>query len=496
MKTIPATSRPTEHEAASDHAGLQVEDLSARVLKGRGWTALRLFIDLTLLLLAVAAAETGADAAELDDDGRMLTWFLPPLVLGLFALNGLYRGEFRVRLVDGLGKVVGATSLAAIALIAVDAYLEPGNRPALMIARAWLYATVYLIGGRLLLTWAQNRARSNLLVGKPTLVVGAGQIGAQVERRLSEQPELGFRVVGYVDADPPPEEMVPSREAPVVGGPDDLPELLDRTGAQHVVLAFTSSPDSVLLPLIGQCEDRGVEVSLVPRLFESINVRVDVEHIGGLPLLGLHSVNPKGWQFDVKHGLDRSIAAALLLILAPLMVAITLAVRLTSSGPILFRQRRVGRDGRAFDMLKFRSMRVVGSATTQRDDLAEVLENEAPGGVEGDDRRTAVGKLIRRTSLDELPQLVNVLKGDMSLVGPRPERPEFAELFGRNVRRYQDRHRVKSGITGWAQVNGLRGRTSLADRVEWDNYYIENWSLTLDLKILVMTLAAPFYEAE
>jgi lipopolysaccharide/colanic/teichoic acid biosynthesis glycosyltransferase len=159
---------------------------------------------------------------------------------------------------------------------------------------------------------------------------------------------------------------------------------------------------------------------------------------------------------------------------------------------VFFRQRRVGRDGRVFDLRKFRSM-----AAPRGDDPGfRPSLGSAPGGVEGDDRRTRLGRLLRRTSLDELPQLINVVRGEMSLVGPRPERPEFVELFQSDIRRYGDRHRVKSGITGWAQVHGLRGQTSLADRVEWDNYYIEHWSLGLDLRILVLTVLAVLRPAE
>jgi lipopolysaccharide/colanic/teichoic acid biosynthesis glycosyltransferase len=190
--------------------------------------------------------------------------------------------------------------------------------------------------------------------------------------------------------------------------------------------------------------------------------------------------------------LDRVAAALALIAVAPLLLAITLAVKLGSPGPVLFRQRRIGRDGREFEMLKFRSMRV-GGPDLSVDDLRPGV---APGGVEGEDRRTRVGSYLRRTSLDELPQLINVLRGEMSLVGPRPERPEFVLAFEREVGGYADRLRVKSGLTGWAQVHGLRGQTSLADRVEWDNWYIENWSPGLDLKILLMTIAAFFKRAE
>ena len=177
------------------------------------------------------------------------------------------------------------------------------------------------------------------------------------------------------------------------------------------------------------------------------------------------------------------------MLLSPVILCATLAVRLSSPGPALFRQRRVGRDGRAFDLYKLRSMRLEPIPRTTRDGDDTAIDHllggdTAPGGVEGEDRRTLVGRVLRRTSIDELPQLLNVLRGEMSIIGPRPERPEFVELFSDEITRYGDRHRVKSGITGWAQVHGLRGQTSLAERVEWDNYYIAHWSLGLDVKIL------------
>jgi exopolysaccharide biosynthesis polyprenyl glycosylphosphotransferase len=294
--------------------------------------------------------------------------------------------------------------------------------------------------------------------------------------------------------------MVPDRRAPVLGGAEDLARVARETGAQHVVLGFSAAPDRMLIPLVRECEVLGLQVSIVPRLFESVNVRVALSHLGGLPLFGLHTIDPKGWQFTVKHVLDRVSAGLLLVLLAPLILALSIAVRLSSPGPILFSQRRIGRDGRNFEILKFRSMREdaprVETPAPTLVAVAPDTTDTGPGGVEGEDRRTRVGRFMRRTSLDELPQLLNVLRGEMSLVGPRPERPEFVDLFGSRIHRYQDRHRVKSGITGWAQVCGLRGKTSLRDRVEWDNYYIENWSLALDFRILLMTVASVLQRAE
>lgn len=478
--------QPTELREAPP-AAFRVR-LARLLLQGHGWTATRLALDVAFLTLAVEAARYGAPDG-LGSDGQALVWLFPPLTLALFALSRMYRGEIQVRAIDGLGTVVAITSLVAVLLIAISAFTSPNADPAPLLARAWAFATLYVAGARLMLAWGQRRARVSGLIGKLTLIIGAGRIGAQVERRLREQPELGLRPLGYLDANPPPPEMAPGRLAPILGHPSDLARVVDETGAKHVVLGFTSSPDSLLMPLVRECEARRLEVSLVPRLFESVNIRVNLEHIGGLPLFGLRAVDPKGWQFAVKHGFDRVVAALALLLLSPLLLGLAAAVRITSPGPIFFRQRRIGRDGRHFSMLKFRSMRI-DPATDHGSALPADGADVAPGGVEGADRRTAVGTFIRSTSLDELPQLLNVVSGQMSLVGPRPERPEFVELFGQSVNRYDDRHRVKSGITGWAQVNGLRGKTSISDRIEWDNYYISNWSLALDFRILVMTVAA------
>jgi lipopolysaccharide/colanic/teichoic acid biosynthesis glycosyltransferase len=206
----------------------------------------------------------------------------------------------------------------------------------------------------------------------------------------------------------------------------------------------------------------------------------------------LYHVDPKGWHFALKHAFDRVAAGVGLLLISPVFIVLALLVTFSSPGPIFFGQERIGRDGKVFSCLKFRSMRPVDPADADFKPTA----GTAPGGVEGVDRRTRIGKIMRKTSLDELPQLINVLRGDMSMVGPRPERPSFVELFEMQVRRYGDRHRVKAGITGWSQVHGLRGQTSIADRAEYDNYYIENWSLILDFRILILTFLAVLRSAE
>jgi exopolysaccharide biosynthesis polyprenyl glycosylphosphotransferase len=458
------------------------------IFSNRGWLWGRLATDAVLLVLAVVAARVGAPSGVVHQADTAV-WLLAPIVMALLAARGLYSGAMESRTIDTAGQILSVTSLAAIVLIAAGTLFAPDAELAPMLARVWLFATVYLVGGRVLLHAILNRARTTGLVALPTLIVGAGEVGAQMERRLREQPELGLRIVGYVDGDPPPAEKVPERIAPVLGPPSELVRIANEVGARHVILAFSSEPDRGLVPLVRQCEANGIEVTLIPRMFENLTKRLRFEQIGTLPLVGLRSVDPQGWQFAIKHVVDRVLAATALVLLAPLLAVTALAIRLDSPGPILFRQRRIGRDGRAFDMLKFRSMEMPEGPSTG---TSAPTPGVAPGGVEGEDRRTRLGRFLRRHSIDELPQLVNVLRGDMSLVGPRPERPDYAAMFAETLPRYDDRHRVKSGITGWAQVNGLRGQTSLSDRIDWDNYYIQNWSLGLDAKILLLTLAAVF----
>ncbi len=467
--------------------------VARRLLDGPGWVASRLVTDTVLLYAAVLAGHLLATS-----DGSRLSLLLPPLAVGLLAVRGGYRASLGARMLNRVGQIIASTALAAMALLAVGALTDPGAESFLI--AVWALGTAFVAIGRVILGVAHWLALRNRWIGQPTLIVGAGRIGSKIERRLRAQRELGLVPVGYLDADPAPSGVVSSRRAPVLGAPEDLSPVADVTGARHVILAFSSSPDAVLAPLVRECQRRGIEVSLVPRLFDRVNGKVELERLGGLPLYGLRSTDTLGWPFTVKHVLGRAIAALVLIVLAPVIAATAFAVKVTSPGPVLFRQRRVGRDGHEFDLVKFRSMQVAREEGSRqpgdRPPLREAGDDLAPGGVEGNKQLTPIGGFIRSTSLDELPQLWNVVRGDMTLVGPRPERPEFVALFGRSIDRYEERHRVKSGITGWAQVHGLRGQTSLADRVEWDNYYIENWSLWLDMKILLMTLGIPFRRAE
>ncbi len=457
----------------------------ARLLDVRVWSQVRLLLDAVMLCLAATAAFYAAPISDGGGAGWLAAVF-PALTLAILRARQDPDERLDTSVLDTATHVLGATSLSAMLMVAAGSIVG-GEHPVGLALRCWLFAAVYLTVARVVLASVRTQALRNQALATPTLILGAGLIGEQLVNRLTSDRSYGLRPVGFLDSDPMPTSGYSSAATvPVLGGPEHLAEAIRLTGARRVILAFSAEPDHVLVDKVRECEALGVEVSLVPRLFEAINDRAILDHVGGLPLISLRPTNPRGWQFAIKHSLDRTFAAVALIALAPLMGAIALAVRLSSPGPVLFRQRRVGRDGRVFDVLKFRTMRDAGPGREAEFVLAEGC---APGGIEGEDRRTALGTWLRKSSLDEVPQLINVLRGEMSLVGPRPERPQYVALFGEEVKRYDDRHRVRSGITGWAQVNGLRGQTSIADRVEWDNYYIRNWSLRLDLKIMMLTVA-------
>jgi exopolysaccharide biosynthesis polyprenyl glycosylphosphotransferase len=232
-----------------------------------------------------------------------------------------------------------------------------------------------------------------------------------------------------------------------------------------------------LVALVGACQREGVSIRVFPDVFQLLAGEVQIGDLDGMPLLSMRDVALRGWRLTLKRGLDLIVAAFVLVLLSPLMAVLAVLVMLDSTGPAFFVQERVGLDGRPFPMLKFRSMRSDAEA-----------ESGAVWAVRDDPRVTRLGSLMRRTSLDELPQFINVLLGHMSIVGPRPERPEFVAQFRREVPRYMERHQERAGITGWAQVNGLRGDTSIGERTKYDLYYVENWSLLLDLKIIAKTL--------
>jgi exopolysaccharide biosynthesis polyprenyl glycosylphosphotransferase len=463
------------------------------------WQVPLLPLDVVTITAGVTLAELGAGGANVPPTRLAALIGFPALTLAVLAFRGTYRRRpARSSILDDLRAVLTSSALAAMVTLCVRAFFTTEPAIAQQGARLWAFAAAFVAAGRVTHHWNERSARRSGEAMKPTLIIGAGRVGRLAAERLLAMPQLGLKPVGFLDKDP----LVPAHEngavLPVLGASWDLEEVVREHGVEQVIITFSKAPNHVLLRLIRRCEQLGVSVSTVPRLYELTTNRLTVEHLGGLPLVSAHPADPRGFQFALKYTIDRFVSATLIVLLSPVLVAAAVATYLSLGRPIFFRQRRVGRDGVEFDMLKFRTMRGApeerGEADAEwaRQQLNGAAADPGEGMASAADSRTRVGKLMRRLSVDELPQLINVLRGDMSIVGPRPERVHYVRQFETNIYRYGDRHRVKSGITGWAQANGLRGNTSLADRVEWDNYYIENFSLWLDAKILVMTCAAIF----
>jgi exopolysaccharide biosynthesis polyprenyl glycosylphosphotransferase len=442
----------------------------------------RLLID--IVTLVSAAAISSIHWRQLAPADLLWQSVFIGFVLVSFVVRGAYASRLRVEFIEDLRGIVTGTGVAAMATLTAQLVFDGGYASTSVMARQWFLAACYVAAGRTGARLTTIRAARRGEMGSPTLIVGAGKVGQTVASRFLARPELGVTPVGFLDKEPLVDGDV---GLPVLGASWDLEEVVHAHGIENVVLAFSTAPTEVVLDVVRRCDRLGVTVSHVPRLFESVNGTLAIDHLGGIPLVTRRAVNPRDWRFVCKYAFERVLAVFVLIFFMPVFALLALAVWFSVGSPVLFRQTRIGRDGRPFDMLKFRSMRQGGASL---DDVVPEGPDTAPGGVEGDDRRTKVGRFMRRSSLDELPQVLNVIKGEMSFVGPRPERPRFVDMFQGNIYRYSDRHRVKVGMTGWAQIHGLRGKTSLADRVEWDNYYIENWSPWLDVKTILLTFGA------
>jgi exopolysaccharide biosynthesis polyprenyl glycosylphosphotransferase len=457
----------------------------------------RLLTDSLTLALAATVETLSASAAEIGDDPSWRIVFAV-LVLALLALRGLYRATTNRNFLDDARAILAATALAAILITFLRVAFADQPNVAEEAIRSWVFALVYMIAGRAVLVMVSERANRLGYGGAPTLIVGAGRVGQLIARRLLAHPEIGLRPVGFVDSEPL--EVEHPSGLPVLGSDERLEEVVREQGVEHAIISFSNDPYDVQLRLLRTLQRMQVSVAIVPRLFEGVPDRITLERVGGLPLVTLYPSNPKDWRVSVKYTFDRLLALVAIVVVSPLLVLAAAGTALTLGRPIFFRQRRVGLDDREFEMLKFRTMS--GRPEEHGEADAEWAARATGGDAAAGDGTasspieerctTRFGAFLRRTGLDELPQLFNVLRGEMSIVGPRPERSSYVALFKDRVRRYSDRHQVKAGITGWAQVHGLRGSTSLDERIEWDNYYIENWSLWLDLKILLLTVLAIF----
>lgn len=403
------------------------------------------------------------------------------LVFFLLRLYHLVRATSRV---DEFYSIVGGSSLGMLLAVAVAALtlknsVFENNLSRLMLGYTWFNTIV----GVTLVRWMLQQGRTLLQTQGVALdraiIIGTGEVARLVLQKIQGSPYLGYHVLGLVNGVADGE---PIDGFPVLGQTADLPRLIETLEIDEVIIAKPEADDEELVRLISLAHRERVNIKVFPDIFQIMAAGVSIDDLGGLPLLNVRDVALRGWKLTFKRALDVVGSAVGLILLSPLLLLIAILIKLESPGPVFFVQERMGLDAKPFPMIKFRSMRTDA-------------EQNGPGWtVKDDPRRTRIGTFIRKYSIDELPQLINILVGDMSIVGPRPEQPAFVEQFRRMIPRYMERHREKAGLTGWAQVNGLRGDTSIIERTKYDLWYIENWSVWLDFKIIIRTAVKMFFD--
>jgi Undecaprenyl-phosphate glucose phosphotransferase len=420
--------------------------------------------------------------------------FVALLVPVAFRVQGLYRlRRNRTRVDDFFAVLVGSILAVLGGLLGTlyfRTYYLPDAQKAAGMYEVSQLAWALFLGFNVALTYASREVVRDLLrrrwragIGlKRVLIAGAGDLGRLVADRILEHSELGFRLVGFADDRARTGDAIGYRGLPLLGGVDDVPEICRREKIDQIYVALPIEQHLKTLDVVDYASREYLEVQVVPDLLQFIALRARLEDLDGLPMIRVHDVPLRGMNSVLKRVVDFALSAGVLLVGAVPAAVIALVIKRSSPGPIFYTQARMGLDGKAFTVYKFRSM--------------PVDAEDASGPVwarEDDPRATTIGRWLRRHDVDELPQFWNVLRGDMSIVGPRPERPFFVEQFKHKIPQYMLRHKVKAGITGWAQVNGWRGNTSLEKRIEFDLYYIENWSLSLDFKIMWLTLIKGFH---
>jgi Undecaprenyl-phosphate glucose phosphotransferase len=394
----------------------------------------------------------------------------------VFYFRGLLDGRPQRSWVEEIFTVAIAVALATLVLNAGLGFYREFTYSRMALGIFAVLDVIAVSLGRLVFWGVMTRVWASPRHRKHALVAGAGELGRMVAAKLEEHRELGLDVVGFLDDDP---AKAGSRldGLSVLGTADDLAQVVITKHVELLYVALPVGSQRRAIRLLKLAEPLLLDVRVVPDVVQYYALRAGVEDLDGIPVINLTQIPLAGWNSFIKRTVDLVLAALALVVLSPLLGFLALAVRLGDRGPVFFRQLRMGLDGRPFRIVKFRTM---------------IPDAEALTGprfaTPNDPRATGLGTLLRRYSLDELPQLVNVLKGDMSLVGPRPERPEFVARFRERYPEYMARHRVRAGITGWAQVHDLRGKTSIRKRIAADLYYIDNWTLALDFKIMWLTV--------
>jgi exopolysaccharide biosynthesis polyprenyl glycosylphosphotransferase len=447
----------------------------------------QVILDLVMLVLAfalgyLARRELPLIAPVAPIQPPDLLFYIPILVLqtatmlAIFFLARLYHQRRAVSRIDQAYTIAASISIGVVMTNGLTSIVLKGtdigsDYPRQMILYVWLFSIIGVLIGRELHRQLAVRLRVMGLARDRVVIVGSGEIAQALVQHIQHNPQLGYRIVGAVNG--PSVESVAG--VPIIGTPDDLPRLIDQYQVDEVIIALPDVERLELTRLVAQCQRGRVSIKIYPDLFAYMEGGMSVDELGGLPLLSVRDVALRGWKLTLKRAVDVLGATLGLIVLSPFLLLTAILVKLGSPGPAFFCQERTGLDGRPFPMIKFRSMR-------------SDAEKTGPGWTtQGDPRVTRLGSWMRKHNWDEWPNLINVLLGHMSLVGPRPEQVHFVEQFQQHIPRYMERHREKSGMTGWAQVNGMRGDTSIEERIKYDLWYVEHWSIGLDIKIIIRT---------
>ena len=438
---------------------------------------LSMLADVLLVFIAYPAAAyvrfevlNGQRGVDMLDAPYLVLMALYAVAL-VFALScmGMYRSHRTRSIGGGTILILALNAVGALAMMAFLYVTRLMDFPRLAVFLFWLISSALVVGKRIVLFAVARYYRSRGYNQKHVILVGSGPLAQQYARGLAADPQLGFCLDGYLGA------AGAAGLGPCLGGYPDLGQVLQQRELDELVVALEPAETDRMGPILAAADKEGVRISIIPFYSEYIPAHPSIDVIGQSKLINLRAtpLDNLGWA-AVKRGMDIVGSLLLIVLSSPLMLITAIGVKLSSPGPVLFRQERVGKNKKPFMMLKFRSMRVTGTETTG-------------WTTDADPRKTRFGSFIRKFSIDELPQFFNVLKGDMSLVGPRPEVPYHVDHFKEEIPLYLVRQQVRPGITGWAQVHGLRGDTSISARVEYDIWYIENWTLGLDLYILFRT---------
>lgn len=415
-------------------------------------------------------------------DYLVYAFYIIPVWVLVFALNGLYKRKSDKGSFESLYKIFISNSLVMLFLALILYFTKTSFFSRFILVTIWVASLAFISLGRILLSHVQTYLLKFGIGRRNVLLVGSDSITSFVANEIRKNPQLGMKVIGVASDD------VKSGEAlKYLGDISSLRKIITDHKIDQVISSEAKISPAKIVQIIEACSDSSVSLSFVPAVFSAMTLNLKNEAIGSMPVLSVQTVALDGWGRIIKRISDLVFALVCLVIASPFFLIIMALEKLTSKGPVFYSHDRIGRDGKKFIVYKFRSMYIDKCDFSEGGSKWTTVKDEK-------DRITPLGRILRKTNLDELPQLWNILIGNMSFVGPRPEQPTFVEKFKKEIPEYYKRHRVKSGLTGWAQVNGLKGDTSIEERVRYDMFYIENWSSWFDLKIMLKTFGLIIYE--